>query len=174
MISNELEELVGTQFKIKKVLWFGLSAGLFLYLLAIYFITTGKSPNSNFSIQTEYLLATVGFILLITSIIFRKFTFSDSKLKNIFLRNNNITTTNEIESYNISAQLKNYASRQQVYFIINLGINDTIGIVGIAIGFISKDLSKALPYIIVALLLNIWIYLNSEKFLKNLQSFIQY
>lgn len=45
MISNELEELVGTQFKIKKVLWFGLFAGLLLYLLAVYFDYNRQKPQ---------------------------------------------------------------------------------------------------------------------------------
>jgi len=112
MVSSELKDSISTQFKIKKVLWIGLTAGLILYLLAVYFITSGKSPNDNLSIQTEYLFAAVGFVLLISAIIFRKYTFSDSKLKNIFLRENNMGTTNEMESSDIATKLNKYLSRQ--------------------------------------------------------------
>ena len=128
MVSSELKDSISTQFKIKKVLWIGLTAGLILYLLAVYFITSGKSPNDNLSIQTEYLFAAVGFILLISAIIFRKYTFSDSKLKNIFLRENNMGTTNEMESSDIATKLNKYLSRQQISFIISLAIKDSIGI----------------------------------------------
>ncbi len=174
MVSGELKDSISTQFKIKKVLWIGLTAGLILYLLAVYFITSGKSPNDNLSIQTEYLFAAVGFILLISAIIFRKYTFSDSKLKNIFLRENNMGTTNEMESSDIATKLNKYLSRQQISFIISLAINDSIGILGIGIGFISRDLSKAMPYIACALLLNILVYPRTERFLYNLKSFGQY
>lgn len=174
MVSSELKDSISTQFKIKKVLWIGLTAGLILYLLAVYFITSGKSPNDNLSIQTEYLFAAVGFILLISAIIFRKYTFSDSKLKNIFLRENNMGTTNEMESSDIATKLNKYLSRQQISFIISLAINDSIGILGIGIGFISRDLSKAMPYIACALLLNIWVYPRAGRFLYNLKSFGQY
>lgn len=174
MVSSELKDSISTQFKIKKVLWIGLTAGLILYLLAVYFITSGKSPNDNLSIQTQYLFAAVGFILLISAIIFRKYTFSDSKLKNIFLRENNMGTTNEMESSDIATKLNKYLSRQQISFIISLAINDSIGILGIGIGFISRDLSKAMPYIACALLLNIWVYPRTERFLYNLKSFGQY
>lgn len=112
--------------------------GLILYLLAVYFITSGKSPNDNLSIQTQYLFAAVGFILLISAIIFPKYTFSDNKLKNIFLGNNNTGTTNEMESSDIATKLNKYLSRQQISFIISLAINDS-GIPGI--GFIRRDLS---------------------------------
>ena len=174
MVSSELKDSISTQFKIKKVLWIGLTAGLILYLLAVYFITSGKSPNDNLSIQTEYLFAAVGFILLISAIIFRKYTFSDSKLKNIFLRENNMGTTNEMESSDIATKLNKYLSRQQISFIISLAINDSIGILGIGIGFISRNLSKAMPYIACALLLNILVYPRTERFLYNLKSFGQY
>ncbi len=181
MVSGELKDSISTQFKIKKVLWIGLTAGLILYLLAVYFITSGKSPNDNLSIQTEYLFAAGVFILLISAIIFRKYTFSDSKLKNIFLRGNNMgtidnttRTTNEMESSDIATKLNKYLSRQQISFIISLAINDSIGILGIGIGFISRDLSKAMPYIACALLLNILVYPRTERFLYNLKSFGQY
>jgi hypothetical protein len=84
MYSNEIKESVETQFKIKKVLWIGLTAGLILYLLAVYFVTAEKSPNNNLSIQTEYLFAAVGFILFILAIIVRKYSFSESKLNSMF------------------------------------------------------------------------------------------
>ncbi len=79
MVSGELRDSISTQFKIKKVLWIGLTAGLILYLLAVYFITSGKSPNDNLSIQTQNLFAAVVFILLISAIIFPKYNFSDNK-----------------------------------------------------------------------------------------------
>ena len=145
--------------------------GLILYFFAIYFITIGKNPNDNLSIQTEYLFAAVGFILLISAIIFRKFTFSDSKLKNIFLPDANLGTRSEVESYDTSTKLTNYLSRSQLAFIISLAINDSIGILGIGIGFISRDISKAMPYIAVALLLNIWVYPCKQRFLNNIKSF---
>ena len=174
MFSNEINESIDTPFKIKKLLWIGLTVGLILYLLAVYFITAGKSPNDNLSIQTEYLFAAVGFILLISAIIFRKFTFSDNKLKNIFSPEANLSTSSEVESYDISTKLKNYLSRRQVAFIISLAINDSIGILGIGIGFISRDISKAMPYITCALLLNIWVYPRKQRFLNNLKNFGQY
>lgn len=48
-ISNELKELLSIQFKIKKILWFGLTIGILIYFAAIYFITLDNTPNPDFS-----------------------------------------------------------------------------------------------------------------------------
>lgn len=174
MYSNEINETIDTPFKIKKLLWIGLTAGLILYMLAVYFITAGKEPNYNMSATTEYLFAAVGVILFITAIIFRRFSFSNNNLKNIFLQQGNTAATDELHSEDTATKIKKYLSRQQVFYIISLAINDSIGILGIAIGFISSDLSKALPYIACALLLNIWVYPRKERFINNIQSYVQY
>ncbi len=174
MISDELKETIDTQFRIKNLLWIGLTVGLILYFLAVYFITAGRQPNANFSQTTEHIFAAAGFVLLVFAIIFRKFTFSESKLKNIFFASNTNVAVNQAQSTGTQAKITQYLSRQQVYFIISLAINDSIGILGIAIGFISRDLSKALPYIAVALLLNIWVYPKKQRFLDSLKSLGQY
>lgn len=162
MISNELRETIDTQFRIKNLLWIGLTVGLILYFFAVYFITTSKEPNPNISQMTQYVFAGFGFLLIIIAIAIRKFSFSEDRLKSVCL-------SAQINSDDWTEKITKYLSRQQVFYIISLAINDSIGILGIAIGFISRDINKALPYILVAILLNIWVYPKKERFLANLQ-----
>ncbi|NIS08147.1 MAG: hypothetical protein GWO07_05160 [Candidatus Dadabacteria bacterium] len=174
MISDEIKEAIDTPFKIKKYLWIGLTVGLILYFLAVYFITAGKSPNDNLSDTTQYVFAAAGFILFLIAVIFRKFSFSESRFKQVFLPATNTSSPIDKPQLDSASKVKMYLSRQQVFYIISLAINDSIGILGIAIGFISRDLSKTLPYIVVALLLNIWVYPKKERFLNKLRSLGQF
>lgn len=80
-----------------------------------------------------------------------------------------LTTLEKIEK-----KIINYVSRQQIFFIINLGINDSIAILDIAIGFISKSISMSLPYIFAALILNIWIYPRGDKFIEKISQIRSY
>ncbi|NIP37813.1 MAG: hypothetical protein GWO07_02125 [Candidatus Dadabacteria bacterium] len=163
MISNELQETIDTQFRIKKLLWIGLTVGLILYFLAVYFITIGKEPNPNLSRTTEYVFAAAGLILFFIVVIIRRIVYSDNRLKNILV-------AQQSNTQNLPEILNKYLSRQQIFYIIILAINDSIGILGIAIGFISRDINKALPYIVVAILLNFWVYPKKEQSINNLRS----
>lgn len=163
MISNELKETIDTQFRIKNLLWIGLTVGLILYFLAVYFITRGKPPNPNLSQTTEYIFAGIGLIFLIVAIIIRKISFSENRLKSILI-------TQQSNAENLSQSITKYLSRQQIFFIISLAINDSVGILGIAIGFISRDINKALPYLLVAILLNVWVYPKKQRFVDDLKA----
>lgn len=167
MITEEMRQTINAQFNVKKILWIALTVGLLLYFAAVYIITTGKTPSANFPPQTDYVFAAIGCVLFILAIILRRHLISEKKLKDAL---NNLNPDNQIQNVDHNDWLKKYLSKQQILYIISLGINDSIGILGIGIGFISRDVTKALPYIVVALILNAWIFPRKEVLINKLNN----
>ena len=174
MISTELKELIHPVVLVQKIIWYAITTSVIFYTVFVYiFFGTASSAPSSGGGSTEMLIYIISIAAVAGSVYYRRYYMTEANI-NKFVSKNHSTDElsrdprtkkpdpaklSQLESL-IPAELGIYALMMefQKYLLINLALNEIVIVLGLALALLSDDPSTIIPFAVVSLVLDIWIY----------------
>jgi len=186
MISSQFKDLIHPNVLVQRVVWIAITGSIIFYFVFVYiFVREGRTQAFEKSEGLEAVLYAAAAITAICSILYRRYSLSDERLTKILNREIDIRTlakssgtgTSEHEKLARLEALSDFEKKVlslmcdlQKSTHINLIINETVAILGLVLAFLSGDPLKIIPFGIVSLLLNIWMFPRPEAILEKAQN----
>ncbi len=188
MISEQLKELIRPAILVQKLIWFVIVGSIIFYIGFVYiFIGGNKSLTSSIGSNLELLIYILTGASLLGSILYYRYSLSDSRLKHFLSRDVDLeflakaprTTkidTGKLAKLNslsvLEARIYSLMFELQKITILSLILNELIVIFGSAIAFMNEDVSKIVPFGIVSLVLSFWMFPRAQSIIKRAEQLI--
>lgn len=188
MISEQLKELIRPAILVQKLIWFVIVGSIIFYIGFVYiFIGGNKSLTSSIGSNLELLIYILTGAFLLGSILYYRYSLSDSRLKQFLSRDVDLNLlakdprTRKIDTDELArlnslsvAETKIYSLmfELQKITILSLILNELIVIFGSAIAFMNEDVSKIVPFGIVSLVLSFWMFPRAQSIIKRAEQLI--
>ena len=184
MISAQLKELIRPVVLAQKIIWFAITLSIIFYtgFVYIFFGTTSRASSSGWG-GTEILIYIISVAAVAGSIYYRRNYMSEDNINKFTSRNHSAAELaidprtkkpdpeklSLLESLN-PAELGVYVLmiEFQKYILINLALNEIVIVLGLALALLSDDPSTIIPFTVISLLLDIWIYPKPDLIIKRI------
>jgi hypothetical protein len=174
MISHRLKELIRPVVFVEYFIWFTVTGSIIFYFVFVYiYVGYGRARHLGSSDCLEAVLYAAAAIITVSSILYRRYTLADERLMKILsgridihklgktqmLGKNRRGNSSDIESLSeLEKKVLSLTCDIQKNTYINLIINEAVAILGLVLAFLSGDPYRMIPFGIVSLLLNVWMF----------------
>ncbi len=177
MVSNELDDLLRPLALAQKVIWIAITMSILIYTVVLYMIHASGSQSADGG-QVHVVFYAIAALLAIAALIYRQRAFSDDRLRGITekpvatrslainpqTRRVDAERLRRIESLPPKEQgVLNLAQSLTIPTIVVLALNESIAIVGFVAAFLTHNPTAILPFAILAIALNLFVFPRPES-----------
>jgi len=173
MLSPKLAELVATQERTSRMIWFSMCMAIFVYA-AVVVVTAQDTSQSGEPGDISLMLPILAGVSVVTAIMARMFkvhAFSDETLRAaLSVAPSDASLPGDVGALDVEDK-RVYAvvASRQTMMIIVLAIQESIALYGLVLGFISRDPIVLAPFAAVALLLHAFEFPRTQVLAERVQ-----
>jgi uncharacterized membrane protein len=176
VLSSEIqEEIQGYQLNLR-VIWVAYTLLIPLFV-GVLFLMMGLGDRANWSAVSTQLSLGVGVLVVFAAILYQRRTVSESKLRELLAHEADIDEMSRDSEHGVvdedrKADLARLSPEElrvvsalkglQVSFLLTLGINEVVALVGFLVAYLLGDFVLVVPFAIAAVVLNVvagpWAY----------------
>jgi hypothetical protein len=178
VVSPELSELLRSRARVERVIWWGLTVSILIYVGVVYFLQQ-STPDSAEALDSALRLAlSVGAVVLsVASLAYRRHANSDERIHELFRNEPDLQAlVTDPQTKKVNTELLERLQRltpfeQRIYsmsstlqtsLIVSLALHEAVALFGFVWGLLSRDVVPTVPFTVVAILLNFLVYPRPE------------
>ena len=189
MISAELRELLRPSTLTSRVVWFALTASIWVYVGIVYYLQAlDKEPTRTLDPMFAATFYVLSGAVAAASLVYRRWARSDSRFERILRENvdpNALAMNPKTRQPNISLlrrleALQDFEQRifrlnmlYQTSMIVSLALNEVIALFGFVLGFVGRDMGTSIPFAVIATALNLVVFPRPESVTARVQRWVQ-
>jgi hypothetical protein len=152
-----------------RILWVAYTLSIPLFV-AVLFLMMGLGEGANWAAVSTQVSLGAGALVVVAALLYQRRTFSASRLRELLAPEADIDEMSKDSEYGVvnedrkadlallsPGELRVLAALQglQVPFLLSLGINEVVALVGFVVAYVIRDFTLVVPFASAALILNV-------------------